>query len=106
MGISMKLFGLRDNAFGTCVITSVGMLGYEHAFVPLPPYSNVPLIVTIGTIVKKPLVVENEIKIRDVINITLTLDHRYTDGARAAKVYQKFIKYLDDPVTCPKESAV
>jgi pyruvate dehydrogenase E2 component (dihydrolipoamide acetyltransferase) len=65
----------------------------------------VPLLITIGATNKKPLVVDNEIKIRDVINITLTLDHRYTDGARAAKVYQKFIKYLDDPESCPKEES-
>ena len=62
-----------------------------------------PLLITVGSTVKKPVVVDNEVKIRDIINITLTLDHRYTDGARAAKVYQKFIKYLNDPDTCPKE---
>ena len=43
------------------------------------------------------MVVENEIKIRDVINVTLTLDHRFTDGARAAPLYQKFNKALQDP---------
>jgi pyruvate dehydrogenase E2 component (dihydrolipoamide acetyltransferase) len=54
----------------------------------------------VGATAKKPMVVNNEIKIRDVINLTLTLDHRYTDGARAAPLYQKFIKYLNDPETC------
>lgn len=66
-------------------------------------YAHVPLIITVGSTVKKPLVVDNEVKIRDIINVTLTLDHRYTDGARAAVVYQKFIKYLDNPDSCPKE---
>ena len=58
-----------------------------------------------GTVLQKPLVVDGEIKIRDVINVTLTLDHRYTDGARARGVYQKFITYLDDPDKCPKDDA-
>lgn len=67
-------------------------------------YAHVPLVITVGSTVKKPLVVDNEVKIRDTINVTLTLDHRYTDGARAAGVYQKFIKYLDNPDSCPKEA--
>ena len=60
-------------------------------------YANVPLVITVGATLKKAMVVNNEIKIRDVINVTLTLDHRYTDGARAAPIYQKFVQYLNDP---------
>lgn len=59
---------------------------------------------TVGATVKKPVVVKDEIKIRNVINVTLTLDHRFTDGARAARVYQKFTKYLNDPIECEKAS--
>ena len=68
-------------------------------------FTNVPLIVTVGATTKKPMVVDDEIKIRNVINVTLTLDHRYTDGARAAPVYQKFLRYLHDPEKCGEEEA-
>jgi len=55
------------------------------------------MIITIGSTQKKAVVVGDEIKIRNVIDVTLTLDHRYTDGARAAPLYQKFVNILKDP---------
>ncbi len=105
---------MKKYAFGTCVITSVGMLGYEHVYAPIPrkpfrsetcvAFTNVPLIITVGSTIKKAVVVNGEVKVRDVITVTITLDHRYTDGARAAPVYQKFVKYLRDPESVPLEA--
>ena len=46
------------------------------------------------------MVVNDEVLVRDVISVTLTLDHRYTDGNRASGIYQKFVKYLHDPDLC------
>ena len=60
-------------------------------------YTNAMLIVTIGKIEKRAVLEEDEIKIRNVINMTLSLDHRYTDGARAVIIYQRFYNYLHDP---------
>lgn len=54
-------------------------------------------MITVGATVKKPMVVDDEVKIRDVVNVTLTLDHRYTDGARAGQIYKKFRDFLHDP---------
>jgi len=82
------------------------MLGYEHVYAPLPrkhfpnkniAFTNVPIIIVVGATTKKAMVVNNEILIRDVIHVTFTLDHRYTDGAAAAPAYQKFVKYLHNP---------
>ncbi len=64
-----------------------------------------PLIITVGATTKKPMVVEDEIKIRNVINVTLTLDHRYTDGAQASGLYQRFVRFLHDPDKCAEEEA-
>ena len=63
-------------------------------------FTQTPLLIAIGSTLKRPMVINNEIKIRDIINVSLTLDHRYTDGAKASKVYQKFVKYLHDPELC------
>lgn len=60
-------------------------------------FTNVPLLITVGSTTKKPMAVNNKIEIRDVINVTLTLDHRYIDGARAAPVYKKFVEFLNNP---------
>ena len=36
MGIPLGFLGAKRYTFGTCIITSVGMLGYSHVFAPLP----------------------------------------------------------------------
>lgn len=113
MGIPLSCVGLKSYPFGSLIITSVGMLGYEHAFAPIPrklqifslilAFTNVPLIVTVGSIVKKPVVVDNQIVIRPIVNVTITLDHRFTDGARASAVYRKFVNFMRDPENIEKE---
>lgn len=55
------------------------------------------MLATIGAAKKKPMVVNDQILIRDVVNVTLTLDHRYTDGARSMALYKTFCDYLNDP---------
>lgn len=62
----------------------------------------VPLVITVGAKMRKPIVVDEKIEIRDIINVTLTLDHRYTDGANATILYKRFIEYLKNPDLCDK----
>lgn len=50
--------------------------------------------------INKECVVDKEnskIEIRDCINLTMTLDHRYSDGGQSAEIYKKFTAYLNDP---------
>ncbi len=56
-----------------------------------------PLLITVGAANKKPVAIEDRVVIHEVINVTLTLDHRYTDGAKAMSLYNKFCEFLDDP---------
>jgi len=98
---------LKKNCFGTCIIANVGHLGFQHAYIPIPrkisinniiiAYTNAVLQVTFAAAMKKPLAIKDNLEIRDIINVTLSLDHRYTDGARATKIYQRFYHYLNDP---------
>jgi len=52
---------------------------------------------TIGAVLKKPIVINEDIKIRECITVSFTVDHRYTDGGRAMRLLAKFRKYLNDP---------
>jgi pyruvate/2-oxoglutarate dehydrogenase complex dihydrolipoamide acyltransferase (E2) component len=50
---------------------------------------NFTLTVALGGIAEKPGVVEGEIKIREYLDITVSIDHDIVDGAPAARfVYQ------------------
>ncbi len=55
------------------------------------------LMVTVGQVADTPVVENDKIVVHRVSNVTLSLDHRYTDGARAVVIYQRFVKFLNDP---------
>ncbi len=42
----------------------------------------------------------DEIKVRDVVFLTMTIDRRFLDGMNHAEIYKKFVAYLDDPAKC------
>jgi len=90
LGLNIPILGVRKFAFGSCLITSVGMLGLDQAFVPFPPYARIPLLVMIGAFKDKPVVIDKQIEIRPMLTVTATLDHRFIDGAQAALLAKKF----------------
>ncbi len=97
LGISIKSIGYDKFPFGSIIITNVGSFGYDNILAPIPPFSGVPIALTIGSIIKKPKVVNNEIQIREVIAISVTIDHRYTDASRAIRIMKKFQAYINSP---------
>ncbi len=97
LNLSPRLFGLPSDPIGSVIVTNIGSLGLENAFVPLSPYTRCPLIVAIGKTKKKP-VVENDIVVpKDITSINFTLDHRYADGADAGLFLHYFKKIFENP---------
>ena len=70
---------------GTIMVTSVGMIGEVPGWII--PVSVHPLCFAIGSIVKKPWVVDDEIKIRDILYLTALVDHDVIDGAPAVRAF-------------------
>jgi pyruvate/2-oxoglutarate dehydrogenase complex dihydrolipoamide acyltransferase (E2) component len=85
LGFDFPAIGAERSPFGSCVLTSIGMLGLEEAYVPFTPFATVPLTVMIGQAKLRPAVDEStgEIVARESLNITATLDHRFVDGSQA-----------------------
>lgn len=79
---------VEDLDGGTFTITNLGSLDIE-TFLPV---INVPecAILGVGAIIKKPVVVNDQVVIRPRMGLTLAFDHRLTDGAPAAR----FLQYL------------
>ena len=75
---------------GTVMATSVGMIGEMHGWII--PVSVHPLCFAIGSIVKKPWVVNDQIKIREILYLTALVDHDVIDGAPAVRAFT----YLKD----------
>jgi len=68
---------------GTVMITSVGMIGELRGWII--PVSVHPLCFAVGSIVKKPGVIDNKIEIRESLYLTALVDHDVIDGAPAVR---------------------
>ena len=95
--IDLRRFGLPREFFGSAMVTSVGMFGVQRAYGPLSPYYRIPFLALVGEVTKKPVVVDDEIVVRPILTISATMDHRYLDGAHAAKLAKSVRAYLADP---------
>ena len=80
------------------MITSVGMLGVEQAFVPFTPFAKVPMLFMVGDITKRAIVgADDKIIAQRMLTLTGTMDHRYADGTEAAKLSKKLKFILENP---------
>lgn len=93
----LKRFGLPRQAFGSAMVSSVGMFGIQHAYAPLSPYYRIPLLVLVGEVARKPAVVGDRIEARPLLNLAATIDHRYLDGFHAARMARSVRAYMEDP---------
>ncbi|GFE56168.1 dihydrolipoamide acetyltransferase family protein [Geobacter sp. AOG1] len=79
----------------TFTITNYGHFGGTYA----TPIINYPdaAILGCGRIAERPWVVSGAILIRKILHLSLTFDHRVTDGVDAARFLRKVVRYLEDP---------
>jgi hypothetical protein len=97
LGIGIPALGVRTEQFGHSVLTNVGSLGYQQGFAPLcPPMRGMGLF-CIGAIQKKAVVVNDEIVIQSMMNVTQTGDHRFGDASIFLPLSRCFNGYINDP---------
>ena len=80
---------------GTFTITSLGALGGLMA----TPIINYPEVAILGVhkVAQRPVVQGDKIVVRDMMNLSISLDHRVVDGAVAAEFMQYIISFLQAP---------
>ena len=97
LNLSAPALGLAKDRFGSAMITNIGALGIENAFIPLSPYSRCPLLIGIGKPRLIPVVRDGEVVPGNSVIITFTFDHRYADGAHGSHLMRRFKKVFADP---------
>lgn len=86
----------QDLGPGTFTISNLGMYGIdEFAAIINPPESS---ILAVGMVKKVPVVQDDEIKIAQVMKVTMSVDHRIVDGALGARFLQELKKLLENPI--------
>jgi pyruvate dehydrogenase E2 component (dihydrolipoamide acetyltransferase) len=80
---------------GTFTITNVGAIGGEYA-TPIVNHPEVAIL-ALGAIKEKPRVYEGEVVPRQVMTLSLSIDHRVIDGAIAAQFTNRVEEFLTNP---------
>ncbi|WP_253299832.1 pyruvate dehydrogenase complex dihydrolipoamide acetyltransferase [Wolbachia endosymbiont of Chironomus riparius] len=80
---------------GGFTISNLGMFGIRtFSAIINPPQS---CIMAVGASEKRPIVVNETIKIEEIMTVTLSVDHRTVDGALGAKFLNAFKYYIENP---------
>lgn len=97
LNLDMGWAGIPRDPFGGAMVTNIGSLGLEGAFVPLVPFSRVPIIIAMGAVQDEATVVDGQVVPRKVMRLFATFDHRLVDGAHAAKMVKIVKGHFADP---------
>ena len=81
----------------TFTISNLGMFGIE-SFTSIINQPN-SAILSVGSIVQKPVVKNDKIVVGNTMKLTLACDHRTVDGATGAAFLQTLKGYIENPIT-------
>ena len=81
----------------TFTISNLGMFGIE-TFTSIINQPN-SAILSVGTIVEKPVVKEGKVQVGHTMKLTLACDHRSVDGATGAQFLQTLKGFIENPIT-------
>ncbi|MGK3200125.1 dihydrolipoamide acetyltransferase family protein [Amycolatopsis sp. MEPSY49] len=84
-----------DMANGTITITNVGVFGVDTGTPIINPGESA--ILCLGAIKDQPWVVDGEIKVRKVLQLSLSFDHRVVDGQQGSEFLADVGALLADP---------
>ena len=105
IGIAVKEYALRardkklnpeEMTGSTFTISNLGMFGIQE-FTSIINQPN-GAILSVGTIIKKPVVKDGEIVVGNTMKLTLACDHRVVDGATGAKFLQTLSEFIENPL--------
>ncbi len=97
LNLDLRWAGIPSDPFGSCMITNVGSLGLDTAYVPLVPYSRVAILLAVGAVKDSPIVDDGQVKVGKTMSINATFDHRFIDGFHAAVMSKVLRRWLENP---------
>jgi pyruvate/2-oxoglutarate dehydrogenase complex dihydrolipoamide acyltransferase (E2) component len=80
--------------YGAVGVTAVGMFGAGSMW--LVPLTNATVTVAVGSISRKPVLIEGELEEHEFLCLTISFDHDIVDGAPAARFARRFAELLSN----------
>ena len=81
----------------TFTVSNLGMFDIESFTSIINPPNSV--ILSVGSIIQKPVVKNGNIEVGNTMKVTLACDHRVVDGLTGAKFLQTLRQYVENPIT-------
>lgn len=94
----MRCFFMRNpvrmkKTMGTVMVTTTGMIGHTRGWII--PFSMHPLCLALGSLCQKPGIHQNEIKKREILHLTVLVDHDAIDGIPAAQFVENLVQKME-----------
>jgi pyruvate dehydrogenase E2 component (dihydrolipoamide acetyltransferase) len=99
LGTRAKARKLKPEEYqgGTTAVSNMGMMGVKNfAAVVNPPHAT---ILAVGAGEERVVVRQGEMKVANVMTVTLSTDHRAVDGALGAELLGAFKRYIENPLS-------
>ena len=102
--ILMRLLVLNNpqrvkDMMGTVMITTAGMIGHTRGWIV--PFSMHPLCLALGSLNEQAAVYRGEIQKREILHLTILIDHDAIDGVPAARFVDDLVKKLQSGFGLP-----
>ena len=85
---------LKKKHLGTVGVTAIGMKGRYPGWV-IGMGGPIATLVAVGGIMKKPWVVDDKVLVREILHITITVDHSIIDGGPLARFVSRLTELLE-----------
>lgn len=99
LGLKISPLKLDPGSFGSVLISNIGTHGLQYGMAAILPVSNLPVVVLMGRVEKKPVARDDKVVIRDILPLSCTLDHRVCDGPMGGRLAMAVQRYLEEPET-------
>jgi pyruvate dehydrogenase E2 component (dihydrolipoamide acetyltransferase) len=95
--VDLSSQGMPRDAFGSAIVTSVGMFGIDAAFAPFVPLARCPMLILVPEVRPRPWAVGDRVEVRPVLRLCATFDHRIIDGAAAGRFAARLTELFAAP---------
>jgi len=97
LNMDLRRLGIPNDPFGSIMITNIGSLGLDTAYVPLVPYSRVPILIATGAVKDIAVVEAGQIVPAKIMRVNATFDHRFIDGFHASVMSRVLRQWIEHP---------
>src|SRR5207237_9992811 len=77
LNLDLSWLGVPKDGFGSVMVTNIGSLGLETAYVPLVPWSRVPMLIAVGKVKDEPVVHDGAVVPGKVMRSPALLHQRF-----------------------------